>query len=119
MTDLERRERLRAHLDRWYVESPMWSAWITSSPVRVYMRKSPLPGPGGSLIPALTMANINVKKSSQGKGWFVDVLQWMHDQGVSILKIENVINSRLAASLLQRGWISDLQEPPSFTKVIR
>ena len=119
MTNLEKRERLRAHLDRWYNESPLWSSWISSRPVRVYMRKSPLPEVTGHLVPALTLANINVQVSHQRQGWFKDVIQWMHDQRACILKVENVIVPWLADYLTQQGWERDYQEPPSFRKVIR
>lgn len=112
-------ERLLGLLDRWYAEVPMDRSWIRSGPIHVYMRKSPLPDRMGDLVPALTLANLNIRQGSQGKGTLSLILRWMQDQPVSVLKVENAITPQMREimdrpKMLAKGWWGDNETPPSY-----
>lgn len=115
---MQKQELLQERLDLWLASSPIQSMWLTAGPIRVYMRKSPLPLADGTLVPALTLANIGVKEKSQGRGSFTSVIDWMLRQDVRILKVENVMSLIVYDAMVRRGWIGDDGTPASFKKVL-
>lgn len=115
---MQKQELMQERLDLWLESSPVQSMWLTAGPIRVYMRKSPLPLADGTLVSALTLANISVKEKSQGRGSFTSVIDWMLRQDVRILKVENVLSELVQRAMERRGWIKDNMDPPSYTKVL-
>lgn len=111
-------EVLLERLDRWLESSPVQSMWLTSGPIRVYMRKSPLPLADGTLVPALTLANMSVNEKAQCRGSFTAVIDWMLRQNVRIVKVESVLSLIIYDAMVRRGWIGDDGTPPSFKKVL-
>lgn len=111
----EYRTRLYGMLDKWLVSSPLRSQWVNCGSTKVYMRKTEVLILRERSKAVITLANISVRPSKQGKGLASDVLRWMEsarERGLLIdgivppryLAVENVCTPRMHEILRKNGW---------------
>ena len=88
-----------------FLASNLRNAWISDGIIYVYVRKSKrlFLEVEGVLLPAIDIANIQIKKHNQGKGYFKEFIQHVESLGVNVF-VESVQNKQLKENLLKHGY---------------
>lgn len=83
--------------------APERKGWVEEGPLRAYLRFDP----PGALGPTLVLVSVGVEEHLQGRGVFTAWLERAERQADAegrILYVENIVNERLLAFLLRRGY---------------
>jgi hypothetical protein len=91
---------MKKRVYRWY-NSTIRNAWIHTKTTSVYLRKSSRIIDGVK-INVIDLANVNVHEKYQNNGYFKSLILFL--ESLDTVYIENVLNDKLAESLLNNGY---------------
>lgn len=86
------------------------SLWFSDNTLKVYLRAGPrYHATSGSILPTVTIANIEVDSLYRRRGHFASLLSFCEAQaaenGYSAVMVESVLNKILVRPLLDRGYL--------------
>lgn len=86
-----------------FLQGAYRNAWVWHGTLEVYVRHDAHYA-GGTLTNFLTIANV-VNRATTGKGDFWRMITAIERWTTLPIRVEQVLNPRLAASLRSRGWV--------------